>query len=387
MHYRPFTKSAIETRRGFTLVELLVVIGILVLILSMTIYGVSYARDADRVSGAAGQIQSYLAGARDRAIYQKEPRGVRFFVDPVNTRAVTAMAYIKPGDKWPLSSAPGQVSLERLDLDGDNNPDSPNVTVVRGVGQGWWQLKRRGLIIDGSLIEIPAGSNSWYGVNTSLIDITVPPTPTEILLLQIPFSEPGDASSVIAREGETYRIQLPAQLLPREPSILPEGVVLDLDGSQIPIAWRPGVLDSEGQFSPYMDVFFSPRGNVIGAAAAAGLIHLYVCDDVDSQTLKDQWIASINPAADGNPSSPLDTFELQVRGASKFIPADEVSGPWLTGYTAAEPYLVKDRRLVTIFAQTGTVTVNEIDPTDIASGGNGFADNPYRFAEIGTGAK
>ena len=381
------------------MVELLIVIGIMTLILSITIYGVNYARDADRVTGTAGQIQSYLSGARDRAIYQKEPRGVRFFVDPSNHRAVSAMAYVQPGLLWPMSGGQHLVNLERVDLINngsgvntpDGIPDSPNVRVVRGVHEGWWELKRRGLIVDGSLIEIPAGSNSWYGINTSLIDITVPPQATEILLLQIPYSEPGDASSVVAKEGETYRLQLPAQIVPEEPSILPEGVVIDLDGSQIPVAWRPGFSDSEGQFSPYMDVFFSPRGNVIGTAAASGLLHFYVCDDIDSATLKEQWIASlpVDDPAVPNTSEPtlahqLDTVERLVRSGSRFVPGNELAATWLSGYTATDPYLVKDRRVVTIFAQTGAVTVNEIDTTD--STGNGFADNPFRYAETGKGA-
>ena len=59
------------SRNGFTLVELLVVITIMLLLLSMTVYAVNFSRDSDRVGGGARQIQSALAGARDRAIYAK----------------------------------------------------------------------------------------------------------------------------------------------------------------------------------------------------------------------------------------------------------------------------------------------------------------------------
>ena len=65
-------------RSAFTLMELLVVITIIVVLLSMTALTLRFSNESDRVRGAARQIQSFLSGARDRAIYAKESRGVRF---------------------------------------------------------------------------------------------------------------------------------------------------------------------------------------------------------------------------------------------------------------------------------------------------------------------
>ena len=87
-------------RSAFTLIELLVVITIIVVLLAMTALTVRFSNESDRVRGAARQIQSFLSGARDRAIYAKEARGVRFFISPENPRAVTTMAYIAPGGTW-----------------------------------------------------------------------------------------------------------------------------------------------------------------------------------------------------------------------------------------------------------------------------------------------
>ena len=381
------------SRSGFTLIELMVVITIMLILFAMTVYGINFTRDADKVRGAAAQVQSFLSGARDRAIFAEEARGVRFFVDPGNPRSVSAMAYIQPGQRWSY----GTVDLERLDINPQNNvPDGSDVIVVRGERLGWWQLKRRGLLTDGSRIRMPRDTGNWYEVDTSLINITALPTGSDFLLLRIPYSDAGgDSNAVVAHSGMTYELELPSQLLPQEPSLLPEGAVIDLDGSKIPGAWRPDSRDAAGQFSPYMDIFFSPRGNIVGSATGAGIIHFYICDAEDSLNLKTQYLASIpnddpawsngpGSADEPNTGSPLDTFEQQLR-SQPFITADEVSGAWLFGTSATEPYLTKDRRLVSIFAQTGAITVGALDVTD--ANADGFADAPFALAQSGKGAK
>ena len=382
-----------RNRGGFTLIELMVVITIMLILFAMTVYGINFTRDADKVRGAAAQVQSFMSGARDRAIYAKESRGVRFFVDPGNPRSVSAMAYIQPGQKWSY----GTVDLERLDINPQNNvPDGADVIVVRGERLGWWQLKRRGLLTDGSRIRMPRDTGNWYEVDTSLINITALPTSSDFLLLRIPYSDAGgDSNAVSAHSGMTYELELPSQLLPQEPSLLPEGAVIDLDGSKIPAAWRPDSRDAAGQFSPYMDIFFSPRGNIVGSAAGSGLIHFYICDAEDSLNLKTQYLASIpddDPAwsngsgvnDEPNTSSPLDTFEKDLR-SNKFVPADEFFAAWLAGTSASEPYLTKDRRLVSVFSQTGAITVGAVDVTD--ANADGFADAPFALAQSGKGAK
>ncbi len=270
------------------------------------------------------------------------------------------------------------------------------VRIVRGERLGWWQLKRRGLLTEGSRIRIPEDSDVSYEVDTSLINITAAPTNSDFLILKIPYMDDGgDKNSVAAFQGMTYSIELPSQLMPQEPSLLPEAVVIDLDGSRIPTAWRPDAFDSAGQFSPYMDIFFSPRGNVVGTAAGSGIINLYVCDAEDSLSIKTQYLGSIadddpawpgpqRPGTEPNTASPLDTFEFQLR-SGPFVPADATFGTWLAGTSATEPLLVKDRKIVSIVAQTGGITVSPVDGSD--ADGDGFADAPYSIAQSGKGAK
>lgn len=386
-------------RGAFTLVELMVVLTIMVVLLTITVMTVNFSRDAERVRGGALQVQSFLAGARDRAIYAKEARGVRFFLDPNNNRAVTTMVYIDPAEYW----SDGVIQLQRPDLNSDNLADTASVTMVAGAGTGWWELKRRGLLFDGLRMRIPKGpKGTWYSIDASLIDISAAPPSTQYLMLSVPYSDPGDTpnNSVKAFSGggpEDYELELPPRILPQDPVLLPENTVIDLDGSRLPLFWRPSTSLGVGgsgnmQYSQFMDIIFSPRGNVIGPAASAGVIHLYINDLEDSMVLKEEFIKSLNPT----PATALDIFNSGIR-TTPFVPADEldVNNPNVAAWASAiaetdQPYLVRDRRLVSVFTQTGAISVHPVNPTDIytigsSTAGNpdGLADDPFLYAEIG----
>ena len=387
-------------RGGFTLVELLVVITIIVILLTMTLLTVNFSNEGDRVKGAAGQVQSFLAGARDRAIYAKEPRGVRFFVNPENPRAVNTMAYIAPGGSWSSPENSANISLERIDGNGDLDFADPEDIVVRVHGfqnPGWWNLKRRGWLVDGLRIRIPKGpTGNWYPIDTRLIDITIAPTADQILLLQIPFADSGTKGQLVAHSGFTYEIELPSKLLAQDPAILPESVVIDLDASKIPDGWRPQFGINSGNYSGYMDVIFSPRGNILGDAAGAGVMHLYVGDAEDSLFLKERFEAAYKASHGGTrPSYTSD---------KSFVPMDEIPLSWITGENT---YQTKDRRIISVFTQTGAVSVHEVngffsegspatgdsqdsldfDNDSVTNEPDGLADDPYFFAETGKAAK
>jgi prepilin-type N-terminal cleavage/methylation domain-containing protein len=412
-----------DVRQGFTLIELLVVVTILALLLTMTVMAVNFNRDNERVVSATLQIQSFLSGARDRAIYAKEARGVRFFLDTTNYRAVTAMAYIDPAEYW----SDGVIQLRRWDLidngvtdsspadiigDGTANEDPTQVRVVAGSDPGWWELKRRGLLFDGLRIRIPKGpTGTWYSVNTRLIDTTVAKTEVQKLILEVAYADPGDtptSQAVAFSSGGPvdYELELPPRILPMDPVKLPFDTIIDLDASKVPLSWRPGTTLASGgsgnlQYSQFMDVIFSARGNVIGGAAAEGVIHFYVCDAQDSITLKEAYVASKTPVPSVTGTMlftengiPLDNsrvmrFNAEVRG-DRFIPTSEIrtqNAAWLTGHdtSAGEaPYLCRDRRIVTLFTQTGGVSTHPVNvASDAAPDFDGIEDDPFLFAETG----
>ena len=428
-------------RRAFTLVELLIVITILALLLSITVYSVRFALDSDRAASGASKLQSFLAGARDRAIYGRRPIGVRLFLDSEDNpnastgqrRTVSAMYYIDSGELW----SDGAIQLKRLDrnlngrtdvpgegdslpfetdtditgdgnddidVNGDGIADNPaQIWMVAGLKTNkWWELKRRGLLVDGVRIRIPAGRHgTWYPVDTRMIDITRGPFATEHLILQIPYADPGDDNFREARAfgsggPETYELELPPSILPSEPGLLADGVVIDLDGSDLPASWRPGTANGFN-FSQFMDIVFSPRGNVIGDAASSGLIQFYVCDKSDSVALKSEFIDSLSGA---DFAAKLVTLEGQVTGGFNYIPADEIdpgigATSWVSNLAdPGDPYLPKDRRIVSLFTQTGAVAVHNVFAEDLLdpfdrdgdsdfSEPDGIADDPFFFAETG----
>lgn len=405
--------QATPDRRGYTLVEMLIVVGIIMILLSMTLLTVRFVRDGDRITEAAGKIQSFLGGARDRAIYARKPRGARLFLDAKNPRIVTSMVYIDPAETW----SDGVIQLRRwdpdlngatntggnVDINQDGSNDSPlDIWMVIGEGTGWWELKRRGLLMDGMRVRIPRGAEgNWYPINTRLIDITQPPPTTQILVLGLPYRDPGDTPKdrAVAYESggpEDYEIELLPRVLPMVPEKLPEGTCIDLDASKIPEAWRPwasGVAQSSGnsQYSQYIDIVYSPRGNLLGESGSGGLIHFYICDSEDTKELKDQYINSL----DSNAAQALLKFNRELRSTGgTFVPADVVrsgTAAWVAGLDpSGDGYLPGDRRIVSVFTQTGAVSIHPVNARDTQENngaGNGFADDPYYYAEVGEVAK
>ena len=134
-------------RGGFTLIEILIVVGIFLVLSAATLAAVSGFRSGDLIPGSARQVQSFVAGARDRAIYTNRtdagprPRGVRFLLDPNLTAdldndtdtaptpfACTTMQYVEGGGFFPSSAGVGRkVGPEYALFVAGDDPGTPNV--------------------------------------------------------------------------------------------------------------------------------------------------------------------------------------------------------------------------------------------------------------------
>jgi prepilin-type N-terminal cleavage/methylation domain-containing protein len=412
-------------RAGFTLIELLIVVAILLLLTTFTVVAVDFTFEAERVRAGARQVQSALGGARDRAIKARAARGVRFLLDqdPDNGRMVSSMVYIGAAESW----HEGQITLKRpdfnnddvvdvVDLDGDGQPDGGEVWMIDGTPDTlWFNLKQRGFLgiyedtnFNGTLdagedvngngsldnetprIKIPGDKNgTWYRVRTHLLGAN-PSNPNRLILTRA-YRDPGTspASEVIAFEGtgpNTYVLELPPRVLPdADPILLPEGVVIDLDASDVPAVWRPqsGPGAPTGyavRYSNRMDVMFSPRGTVVGSAAGSGLLHFYICRRADV----------------------LLTTEISRTPRYRAVVGSWVPAPDLFD-TIKEAPPVGDRSLVTVFTSTGKIASHPLWPQDGEDlNGNGsldpgedangdglltppdkYLDDPFRFAELG----
>jgi type II secretory pathway pseudopilin PulG len=78
-------------RPAFTLTELLIVIGLIVLLLAMAIPAFSFITGSRSIDGAVNQISAFLGRARAEAIGLQEVRGVFFFIDPATDRVTMAL--------------------------------------------------------------------------------------------------------------------------------------------------------------------------------------------------------------------------------------------------------------------------------------------------------
>jgi len=78
--HRPVRST--DTRPGFTLIELLVVMLIILLVSAVTLPAIISAISHRQVSEAARILQGALVGARDSAIHNNAPSGIRLLPDP-----------------------------------------------------------------------------------------------------------------------------------------------------------------------------------------------------------------------------------------------------------------------------------------------------------------
>ncbi|MEX1097028.1 MAG: prepilin-type N-terminal cleavage/methylation domain-containing protein [Planctomycetales bacterium] len=250
-------------RTGFTLVEMLVTITILLIVMGITMTAVNLTLSGDRVRSTARNVQSYLLGARDRAIFSKAPRGVRFIFDQDElanngNSVVRSMVYIGP-----LDPATGTLDVVA---------DGVTLRQTPGSGTPWGTLALRGLLVPGARIRVPttpsvpADNGLWYVVAN--IDAT-----NNIITISTPHADlEGTGSSAPVN----YELELTPGVLPnQEPTVFPRGIVIDLDpaSSRLPALWTA--------YPDRMDVMFSPRGTLTGPIASAGVIHLLVADVVD----------------------------------------------------------------------------------------------------------
>jgi prepilin-type N-terminal cleavage/methylation domain-containing protein len=349
-------------RRAFTLIELLVVITIILTLTAVTIASFNYSIGADRVRSAARQFQSFVAGARDKAIFANEVRGVRLLLDPTDNHAVSGMQYIGAPQR-----ETGFLSFNPIPNTPTTNPNYPKPydasgkTVFYSVGSGtpWSSLKRRGFLQVGARIQLPAATGAWYTVSA----VGLPYSGTEpAITLSQPNLEYVNSSTSVAYNLELF----PGILGDAQPVLFPRGVVIDLDGSQLPSTWQAAtlqypVINSGSSYPVQMDILFTPRGTVVGGAMGQGLLHFHFADAFDvakwhvNSTLTGRNTATYSPA-----SLPL-------------VPAD-ASG-------ATPPFIVqRDRILATLSARTGNVSVHYVNTTGAASG---FATDPFKFAETG----
>ena len=102
-------------RRGFTLIELLVVILIILLVSAVVLPTVLPAISHRQVSEAARILQGALAGARDTAINNNAPAGIRLLPDPVlngQTSNVNGVNVVPTLEPWKILASNRYIPIQ-----------------------------------------------------------------------------------------------------------------------------------------------------------------------------------------------------------------------------------------------------------------------------------
>jgi type II secretory pathway pseudopilin PulG len=303
--------SAGGRRASFTLVELLVSISIMLILAVITIRLVNTSLDSDRLKTGSREVQSYLAGARDRAIYAGQPRGVRFIPDANDPYSIRSFVYIGA----PTNFTDGQ----QMTVLANGLTISPAAATATTFGT----LANRGLLLPGAQITLGGAATSGGSYN-SIAPNPVSTAPVWLATTVYPLGtlvQPGTANghtyvsttagtsgggapgwtlgtgstvpdntvvwtefswtltkSYTGTSPTSYTVQLAPVPLPSEqPRTLPQNIVIDLRTSVLPQNW-PGPPTAASTF----DVLFSPAGTVIGPTAAAGRIHFVLSDVADT---------------------------------------------------------------------------------------------------------
>ena len=279
----------------------------------------------------------------------------------------------------------GMVDNDEFEFGARNSDDAIVATVNNGTTPGfttewrirenvvWPVLRRRKLLAHtgefiGARIKIPARANVWFPI----VDIDSPfgpmgtdphpdsfpnddpdPVVANAVRLTIageyPFVDPQqhnygggvtqERAKVNANTLIEYVLELAPPILPgTTPQALASGVAIDLDGSKIPPSWIQGT-----GYIDQLDILFSPRGEVIGSAAAAGVMHFVLAHTED--IVEAQLTATRSPNTN-----------------------------------AVIPNPQKPERLVTLFTRTGQVTTSEVNRFGL------YNNQPYDLALAGKDA-
>jgi len=252
----------LRSRRGFTLIELLVVMTLITTLAGLALLIIPSINTNRRAADAADRLQQWLLIARQRALRDQAPRGVRLILDPADAtgNTVRELQFIETPDNF----APGNgITLFVRQMASSPLPTS---------NPGYQPLPRTvqissditSFIREGDLLEITSVTNTQSGIYRIAGPNTWPwftpapafpiPGPGTQFEVTSEIKEAKDADLVLS---SNYRfIRQPKPLVGEEPLKLPDGVVIDLR------TYPLGVMPTKG-VRPPLDILFAPSGAVV----------------------------------------------------------------------------------------------------------------------------
>lgn len=280
------TRTRRSPRPGFTMIELLVVIGIIIVLASMLILISPRFAEDQRTTRGADHVQGWMFVAKQRAYRDQQPRGVRLVLGANNQ--VSELIYIERpedlrGEPDPnytgLPFDPGDTNHNHIQVPFQNS--NANVFIAN------WDLQTGDLVMRGDFFKLNTYETQPYNIHR-IESVQFP------VLANLPNSgkqvqgtlltlraEDGTPSNVvpggsIPLDADTrYQIIRQARPLTGEPPLaMPRDVVVDL-GIDPATTQSRSVLPGLG-LPDQLDILFSQRGQVMGGNANGGKIILRV---------------------------------------------------------------------------------------------------------------
>ena len=356
-------------RGGFTLVELLVVIALIILLAALTAAVVQTGMlTSQKVVSAADRASGWLLIAKQRALRDGAPRGVRFLMTPdplaPGSFRVTEGQYIESPEPW-IPNTDSNPTGPRIVLVYIVNPANPMVVAERHVffvsDQTADINDLTSRVFAGDMLVLPEFGSSFRLIGNPAMP---PATPViagitaanarELPLAQNTFPDLAAGHSLLAASPNPtpptmstnkFAFQPQPRPLLGEPTVqLTGNTVIDFRDALTPTALpltTTGVFPQPPLNQPtteqrFFDILFTPSGAVVASVADPGLIFLWVRD----------------PDLTPHPRQPDDA----------------------TGYNMAG-----EQVLVTINTQTGLISTHPVKPPPYADPVN----EPYQFARDG----
>src|SRR5688500_418401 len=89
------TRSFVQRRSGFTLIEILIVIVIMTVLAALAVKFLPNLNKNKGVPNATGQLEGWVRVTKSQALRDGAPRGIRLIPDPSDNTRVTALQYIE----------------------------------------------------------------------------------------------------------------------------------------------------------------------------------------------------------------------------------------------------------------------------------------------------